>query len=130
MYLFLNSKIGMFLVSFFVSALISFIIIYFIRRKRKIIIEENYLWNWFGLSRASFLVVPRSFLHEMPLKWQNKLAKLLYEYEDTFPNRPDIDCVVQARKNGKFTSWPEWIIQYRRTYLNRKKFDNMRKDFL
>lgn len=38
---------------------------------------ENQLWDWFGLTRAAWLTLPRVLLHEMPIEWQNKLVKLL-----------------------------------------------------
>lgn len=34
------------------------------------------LWGWFGLSRASFLVLPRVLMHEMPDDWQLRMAAL------------------------------------------------------
>lgn len=74
---------------------------------------ENRLWNWFGLSYASWLTVPRVLLHEMPIEWQNKLADLLYEYDEVFTSRPDIQTRVQAVCNGKITKFPEWLLNYR-----------------
>lgn len=78
------------------------------------------LWGWFGLSRASFCVMPRTLMHEMPEKWQSKMADLLAEYDATF-DRGELDnCKVLAvGENGKFTSWPEWLLQYRRPDLER-----------
>ncbi len=73
------------------------------------------LWGWFGLSRASFCVMPRTLMHEMPDEWQSKMAELLAEYDATFDRSALHDCKVMAvRKNGKFTSWPDWLLQYRR----------------
>lgn len=40
------------------------------------------LWNWFGLSRSSWLTLPRVLMHEMPDDWQRKMAKLLEEYDE------------------------------------------------
>jgi len=80
--------------------------------------REGYhrLWNWFGLSRASFLTLPRVLMHEMPDEWQDRMAKLLEEYDKEFPGiygngiEPP---TVQARMNGKLIKWPEWITNYR-----------------
>lgn len=73
------------------------------------------LWGWFSLSYASFLVLPRSFMHEMPDEWQNKMAELLEEYEQRVKHVEEIDSVyVQARKDRKFTKIPDWILNYRR----------------
>jgi hypothetical protein len=72
------------------------------------------LWGWFGLSRASFLVVPRVMMHAMPDDWQKRIAVLLEEYEEAFPRHPDTTCNVQRRTGNKFTKWPEWLLNYRR----------------
>ena len=73
------------------------------------------LWNWFGLSRASFLTLPRVLMHEMPDDWQGRMAKLLEEYNEAFPNDWNgIDSTrVQAMNKGKLVRWPEWIPNYR-----------------
>ena len=75
--------------------------------------ESENLWNWFGLSYASFLVLPRVLIHEMPTEWQDKMTELLEEYEDTFPNQPKLGTRVQATKNGKLVKWPSWVLNYR-----------------
>jgi len=71
------------------------------------------LWGWFGLSYASFLVLPRVLMHEMSDEWQGKMTELLKEYDDAFPNMPDIGTRVQATRNGKMVKWPEWVLRYR-----------------
>ena len=72
------------------------------------------LWLWFGLSRASWLTVPRVLLHEMPDEWQDKMAALLEEYEETFTNWPEgIGSRVQIPDCGKLTSRHNWILDYR-----------------
>ena len=73
------------------------------------------LWLWFGLDRASFLVLPRVLMHEMPDKWQGQMAKLLEEWNETFPNQPAIGTRVQCTTlAGKLRSWPDWVLNYRR----------------
>lgn len=72
------------------------------------------LWGWFGLSYASFLTLPRVLMHEMPDDWQGRMAELLREYDDTFPYRLEVGSRVMATTpNGKFTTWPEWMLNYR-----------------
>lgn len=84
------------------------------------------LWSWFGLSYASFLVLPRSFMQEMPDEWQSKMADLLNEYDETFKCVDDVDSViVSARKNNRFTKIPDWILNYRRP--NKQKIQSMRR---
>ena len=71
------------------------------------------LWCWFSLSYASFLTIPRVLMHSMPDDWQNRMAALLEEYENFFPNQPDIGTQVQAIKDGKLTKMPEFLKNYR-----------------
>lgn len=39
--------------------------------------------EWFGLTYAQYLTVPRSVLQSMPQEWQEKLVSLLNELDDT-----------------------------------------------
>jgi hypothetical protein len=72
------------------------------------------LWLWFGLSRASFLTIPRVLMHEMPDDWQGRMAELLREYDATFPNQPDIGTRVQAiNLDGRLIPMPGWLVNYR-----------------
>jgi len=71
--------------------------------------SDGDLWKWFGLSYASWLTIPRVLLHEMPLDWQNKMTKLLEEYDDVFSNTPSLDTFVNLKKDGKFVKMPDWI---------------------
>lgn len=71
------------------------------------------LWGWFGLSYASFLVLPRILMCAMSDDWQKRMAILLEEYEHTFPNQPDVGTRVQCTINGKLSRWPEWVLNYR-----------------
>lgn len=70
--------------------------------------------EWFGLSRASFLTLPRVFMQEMPEQWQERMAELLNEYDETFTNQPDIQTIVQCKQDNKFIQTPSWLINYRR----------------
>jgi hypothetical protein len=72
------------------------------------------LWGWFSLSYASFLVLPRVLMHEMPDNWQKKMAALLVEYQDAFPNQPDIGTTVRATNGRKLVRMPEVFTNYRR----------------
>lgn len=77
------------------------------------------LWQWFGLSRASFLTVPRVLMHQMPDEWQDKMSDLLNEYNDTFPNvyKIDMSASVTFKREGKFCSAPDWLLDYRHPNL-------------
>jgi hypothetical protein len=71
------------------------------------------LWHWFGLSRASFLVLPRSFMHQMPDEWQWQMAKLLEEACATFPVDVAESITVQRKMDNRFAKWPEYVLNYR-----------------
>ena len=72
------------------------------------------LWGWFGLSRASWLTMPRVLMHEMPDVWQEKMAKLLEEYENTFDlSNYNIDIEVRGKKDGKYVQIPSELCDYR-----------------
>lgn len=85
------------------------------------------LWDWFGIDRASFLTMPRVLMHEMPDEWQEKMATLCEEWDahwkwpDDFPYPK-----VMAHRNGKFTSWPDWLLNYRRPDFNRAKIEALK----
>jgi hypothetical protein len=77
--------------------------------------ERGYgkLWTWFSLSYASFLTLPRVLMHEMPDKWQYRMADLLNEYDEFYPNQPNIGTRVQATRDGKLIKFPDYILNYR-----------------
>ena len=91
--------------------------------KGEVIARDGYdkLWGWFGLSYASYLVLPRVLLHEMPDKWQGEMERLLREYDQTFPNQPDLGTRVQIIKNGKLVKTPSWLINYRHPEMDQIK---------
>ena len=74
---------------------------------------ENRLNRWFGLSYSGWLTLPRVLMQEMPIRWQNEMAKLLEEYDNTFQNMPDIGTRVYITRNGKLTKAPPWLLNYR-----------------
>lgn len=70
---------------------------------------------WFGLSHASWLTLPRVFMEAMPDEWQGKMAELLWQITDEFPDAPVPPTLVQAvGERGRFAKFPEWILNYRR----------------
>lgn len=70
----------------------------------------------FGLSRASFLVLPRVAMQEMPNEWKEKMAELLNEYDETI-NMSAFgvhSCFVTVKdRDNKFMKMPEELINYR-----------------
>ncbi len=73
------------------------------------------LHQWFGLSYASFLILPRVLMQAMPNKWQGKMAELLNDFGDEFDNMPDdaVNFTVRSTRNGKMIKMPDWLCRYR-----------------
>lgn len=73
------------------------------------------LWTWFGLSYATFLVMPRVFMHAMPDDWQERMSVLLEDYNEAFPqsDAPFDGCRVSVVKNGRYVSMPPELLNYR-----------------
>lgn len=79
--------------------------------------ERKDLHLWWGLSYASFLVMPRVAMQLMPDEWKEKMAELLNQYDETINTAAFgvKGCRVQALDgNGKLMKTPEQIINYRR----------------
>ena len=83
------------------------------------------LWGWFGCSYASFAVMPRILMHDMPDEWQGRMAKLLEEFDNAFPNAR-INTRVLKVDDGRLVKWPEWILNYR--YPDAAKLAALRGD--
>jgi hypothetical protein len=83
------------------------------------------LWGWFELSYASYLTLPRVLMHQMPDKWQGQMARLLEEYNEAFPNQPDIGTrVLVTDATGRFIKTPDWLINYR--HPDQKEIDKLK----
>jgi hypothetical protein len=61
--------------------------------------------NWFELTYAQFLVLPRVVMSEMPGEWQTKMVELLDELGETFDYWPRNDEMFYVRV-GKEVQWP------------------------
>ncbi len=64
--------------------------------------------QFFGLSYSSYLVIPRTLLEQMPVKWQQAFVFLLDQANDYFDGIPDVRYSVHARheSTGKFIMDP------------------------
>lgn len=76
---------------------------------------EGALWEWFGLSYASWLTLPRVLMHQMPDAWQAKMAALLREYEAAYPfiEQPGYSTQVTLKRDRRFVATPDWLLNYR-----------------
>lgn len=86
---------------------------------------QEKLWCWFGLSRAAWLTMPRALMHSMPDEWQGRMAALLGEFDDEFPNWCQQQLYVVAREGGRFRALPEALCNYR--HPDRDGIDGMRR---
>lgn len=78
--------------------------------------DRKDLHLWFGLSYASFLVMPRVAMMQMPKEWQERMAELLNQYDETINTSAFgvKGCTVRALDgNGKLMKMPEELLNYR-----------------
>lgn len=86
--------------------------------------EDDYIHNWFGLTYANYLVLPRSILQSMDTEWQKKMVDLLNEMEEKMreeglENTPDYS--VNAKDfNGKYIKDP-----YRYYWRNNQRINGL-----
>jgi len=71
------------------------------------------LHAYFGLSYASWLTLPRVLMARMPDDWQYRMADLLAEWEDAWPEQPEIGTRVMATRDGRLVPMPRFLIDYR-----------------
>lgn len=85
------------------------------------------LWDYFGLSYASWLTMPRVLMHAMPDGWQDRMASLLEEYDAQWDfSRLDADygTTVRVTVNGRLVKTPDWLLNYR--HPDRRAIDAIR----
>ena len=81
--------------------------------------DSEAIHNWFGLSYASWLTLPRVLMDAMPGDWQARMVALLNEYDEEFPYQPVICTRVQITDlSGKLVKTPEWLVNYRHPDLD------------
>ena len=74
------------------------------------------LHTWFGLSRSSFLVIPRVAMMQMPKEWQEKMAELLHQYDEAINTTAFgvHSCFVTVKdENNRFMKMPIELVNYR-----------------
>jgi len=91
-------------------------------------INERKIHDWFGLSYAQYLTIPRSVLQAMPDDWQIRFVELLEEFDNTYDWHPKEHTYwVSFRKtDGKFESIStDPLMNYR--YPNHKYIKSLKK---
>jgi len=80
------------------------------------------VWGWFSLTYASYAVLPRAVICEMPIEWQKKFVALMDEVSDTLEWDEPNSYTVQIRdKKGRFTYDPLCSYKYPPANAVRKK---------
>ena len=58
----------------------------------KELFQKEPIHDWFELSYAQYLTIPRSVLQSMPIEWQETFVKCLTELDETIDWRPKHGC--------------------------------------
>lgn len=83
------------------------------------------LWDWFSLSYAGWLTLPRVLMHEMPDHWQALMAALLRQWDGAWSIGLDFAPEVVLKKKGRIVQTPDWITNYR--HPRREDIDAVRR---
>ncbi len=77
-------------------------------QKRPEAYSSGPMWLDFGMTRASYLVLPRVLLCGMPVEWQERMVALLDEARDTYDTDAIDDnySVTLRSDNGRFKKDP------------------------
>ncbi len=89
--------------------------------------ESLALSKWFGMSRASFAILPRVVMADMPEEWQNKFAALVSELDGAYPNQDlNVNMRVQlVHDSGKYMKMDDFYTNYR--YPDRSVLEKMKE---
>lgn len=65
------------------------------------------IWDWFGLSYSSHMVLPRAVLCDLPEKLQIKFMEILDYIEETYKTEDmPSEYMVRAKNGNKFITDP------------------------
>lgn len=90
--------------------------------------EPQSVHDWFELSYAQYLTVPRSIMEAMSEEWQHKMTALLNEVDETFNWRPSEGRYWVQLKDDKGRYVKDPLMQYRHPDLD--YIQSLRKTFL
>lgn len=76
--------------------------------------EPEPIHEWFGLSYAQYLTIPRSVLQSMPHKWQTIFARCLRQLDDTIDWRPESGRYYVQLKDSKGRFMHDPLMDYER----------------
>lgn len=68
-----------------------------------LVLTDEPIHEWFGLSYAQYLTIPRTVLQSMPLEWQRRFTACLSEIDGLFDWMPEGEYRVRLYdRNGKY----------------------------
>lgn len=77
------------------------------REHEEITISDEPIHEWFGLSYAQYLTIPRTVLQSMPVDWQHRFVTCLSEIDAAFAWMPEGEYHVRLRgDNGHYQHDP------------------------
>ena len=80
------------------------------------------IWDWFQLTYAAYLVLPRVMLQSMPIEWQDRFVGCLGELEVAFPDyESPAYAVFTRREDGRLSVESEDVRLYRHNYWTPKE---------
>lgn len=71
------------------------------------------VWDWFELSYAQYLTIPRSIMQAMPVEWQLRMVQCLEELDETFAWRPEEGRYWVQLKDGRGRYTHDPLMEYR-----------------
>ena len=63
-------------------------------------------WDYFGLSYAAYLVLPRVLLCSAPVEWQDRFVAMMNELEEMFPEECAGSYWVRKMEGNRFVEDP------------------------
>lgn len=74
----------------------------------------RYIQDWFELTYAQYLTIPRSVLQSMPEEWQLRFVKCLDELDDKYDWKPKQGRYWVRLKDGKGKFVRDFFMDYER----------------
>jgi hypothetical protein len=90
------------------------------------VIVERPIHDWFELTYAQYLTVPRSIMERMPAEWQQQMAQLLTELDETFDWRPHDGRYWVELRDGKGRYQVDPLKEYR--HPNDNYIDSIKRE--
>jgi hypothetical protein len=80
----------------------------------EVIVFEEPIHEWFELSYAQYLTVPRSVLQSMPVEWQKRFVACLEELDRSIDWRPEEGRYWVRLKDGQGRFVDDPLMDYER----------------